>query len=164
MQISALMKAAEAPLTAWLAVDTGTAVYKISLAQLRYGSNEFYYVSDGNLFTTNWQSDEGDNYVLAPAGTRIVSMYNGTGKQYIICIGDAPFTVTSYKSGASGPVVELEFQSQSHQYNGTTYYYTSCSWSDPAPFVSILSNAYADVSEVLQNAFSAAFNGLLIRN
>ena len=35
MQISALMKAAEAPLTAWLAVDTGTAVYKITVQQLK---------------------------------------------------------------------------------------------------------------------------------
>ena len=164
MQISALMKAAEAPLTAWLAVDTGTAVYKVSLAQVRYGSDKFYYVSDGNLFTTNWQRDEGDNYVLAPAGTRIVSMYNGSGNQYIVCIGDAPFTTTSYKTGAGGPVVELEFESRSHQYDGTTYYYTSCGWSDPAPVVSILSNTYTDASDRLQNAFSAAFNGVLIRN
>ena len=35
MQIGDLMPAAEAPLTAWLAMDTGTAVYKVTVEQLK---------------------------------------------------------------------------------------------------------------------------------
>jgi hypothetical protein len=35
VQISALMKAYEAPDDAWLAMDTGTAMYKITVAQLK---------------------------------------------------------------------------------------------------------------------------------
>ena len=35
MEIGDLMLAAEAPMSAWLAVDTGTAVYKITVEQLQ---------------------------------------------------------------------------------------------------------------------------------
>ena len=157
MQISSLMKAYAAPSGAWLAMDTGTTVYNTTIEQFRMFMRGAFYVSDGTLFTVNYQSDSGDNYVTVPASVKIVSMYNGSGDHNVVCIGREPFTLTSYKTSGGSVIVESTATSNAYSYFGITYYYARSRWYSPAPVVTIPSNRYTNL---IPDAFRIATTGV----
>ena len=115
-----------------------------------------FYVSDGSLFTTNWQSDDGNNYIIVPPLVKIVSMYNGSGSQYVVCISNDPFTAIGEKFQNGVVLVESTIAAIPYTYNGKNYYYTSTEWYSPAPVVTIKSNTYTDL---IPDAFAAAIGG-----
>jgi hypothetical protein len=135
--------------------DTVADINKVVHADDDYPTGAFY-VSDGSLFTVNWQSDDGDNYVIVPPLVKIVSMYNGSGDQNIVCISNDPFTCVYQKYRGGSVVIEGTVNAVQYQYNGQTYYYTNSRWHDPAPVVTIQSNSYTDL---IPDAFAAAING-----
>lgn len=122
-----------------------------------------FYQSTGDAMVVNWQSDDGDNYVLVPLGVKIVSFYNG-GDQYVVLVDtlNIAFDWQAYKYRNGEMVIEGSGSSSAYSSASGEYQVGSGNrlhWYSPPPVVTMASNAYDEGDDLVELAVAIAGTG-----